>query len=208
MAYLNDKTSLVRPERRLGLQVRGLGLRPRLGAATPYLLILAVGAFLFRAADRIEFDHVDGRIGPDAWPKLIISLMMVASVLGGIKAARSQDTRSSEPVSSGPRDEGGQGAMAPDDAEIYPLRVWGTLAGTVAYLLLMPAVGFFLSSALFIAFIVYLGGYRKVGPVLAIALVGSLFFMVIFVRVIYVSLPIGIEPFAAVSLTLLKIINV
>jgi putative tricarboxylic transport membrane protein len=94
-----------------------------------------------------------------------------------------------------------------DEAEIYPWRIWGTIAGASAYLFFMPYLGFFLSTILFIAFVVYVAGYRKIAPVLAISLVGSLFFMTIFVRIVYVSLPMGVAPLDRVSIALMKIIN-
>lgn len=183
--------------------------RARLSATAPYLLIFVIGACLYVSADNIEFDRVEGRIGPDLWPKIILGLMMIASAWGTIKAlllppavrieqqpSTLEDVESSRPAHS-----------ETDEREIYPLRVWGTLAGSVAYLLVMPLLGFFSSSLVFIAFVIYLGGYRKPVRVLVVSLVASLFFMIIFVRVVYVSLPIGIEPFAKISLALIKLIN-
>lgn len=205
--------SRVQLDRRPRVSVSQRGLRARLIAAAPYALIFVTGAFLYWSASQIEFDQVDGRIGPDAWPKLIIILMMVACVWGGVRAGllpRGEKGGPANPPASRGTDASnleGQHDLDIDETEIYPRRVWGTLAGTVAYLFFMPYLGFFLSTALFIAFVVYLAGYRKVAPVLTLSLVGSLFFMTIFIRVVYVSLPLGIEPFDRISLALVKIIN-
>ena len=95
-----------------------------------------------------------------------------------------------------------------DEREIYPARVWAALAGTVVYLWILQYLGFFLGSFAFLAFIIYVGGYRKLSRVLPISLIGSLLFMTIFVRVIYVSLPLGIEPFSRISLALLALLNI
>ncbi|SRR5579871_1057463 len=210
---LKKEVSRVQLDRRPRVWSSNQGLRARLIAAAPYALIFAAGAFLYRSADQIQFDRVDGRIGPDIWPKLIILLMMVACVWGAIKATffASNGKAGTAGVASSPEADASkiekQDELEIDEVEIYPWRVWGTIAGAVAYLFFMSYVGFFVSSALFIAFVIYLGGYRKVAPVLTLSLAGSLLFMTLFIRVVYVSLPIGIEPFDRISLGLMKIIN-
>lgn len=187
-------------------QAAPISWRARLNAAAPYLLIFVTGVFLYISADNIEFDRVEGRIGPDLWPKIILGLMMLSSAWGIIKAVLLTPAGVEQP-SPPPEDIETDQHSEADEREIYPLRVWGTLAGTVAYLFFMPVFGFFLGSFFFIAFVIFLGGYRKPSRVLVVSLITSLFFTVIFVRVVYVSLPIGIEPFAKVSLALMKLIN-
>jgi putative tricarboxylic transport membrane protein len=88
------------------------------------------------------------------------------------------------------------------------VRVWAALAGTLVYLWILYYLGFFLSTFAFLAFILYVGGYRKPRWLLLLALAGALFFMTIFVRVVYVSLPLGVEPFSKVSLALLALLNI
>jgi putative tricarboxylic transport membrane protein len=186
-------------------------LRLRLIAAAPYALIFAIAAFLYHSAGQIEFDRVEGRIGPDFWPKLIIILTMAACVWGAVNSAVFAGGVKAEslgaPVSGVPDASEIEAQDEPDEAEIYPWRIWGTIAGAVAYLSFMPYLGFFLSTILFIAFVIYVAGYRKVAPVLTLSLVGSLFFMTVFVRIVYVSLPMGIAPFDRISIALMKIIN-
>jgi putative tricarboxylic transport membrane protein len=210
---LKKEVLRVQLDRRLRVWSSKETLRAWLIAAAPYALIFAAGAFLYRSADRIEFDRVEGRIGPDLWPKLIIILMMVACVWGAIKAAFAASGLGASTAVAACSSHSDTSKMEEqderdlDEVEIYPWRVWGTIAGTVAYLVSMPYLGFFLGSALFIAYVIYLGGYRKIVPVLVLSVAGSLFFMTIFIRVVYVSLPIGIEPFDRVSVALMKIIN-
>ena len=54
----------------------------RLQAALPYVVVLAAGLFLYFRADNFEFEQVSGRIGPGAWPKLILVLMLATAALG------------------------------------------------------------------------------------------------------------------------------
>ena len=44
----------------------------RLRKIVPYVIVLAVAAFLYALANRIEFVAPGGRIGPDFWPKAIL----------------------------------------------------------------------------------------------------------------------------------------
>ncbi len=180
----------------------------RLLASAPYLITLAVALLLFVKAGELEYDHVPGRIGPDAWPKLILVLMMVAATWGTAKALLFDSGGETSPMLHRIENAGEPDATGIDEREIYPARVWAALGGTVVYLWILQYLGFFLNSFAFLAFIIYVGGYRKLSRVLPISLIGSLLFMTIFVRVIYVSLPLGIEPFSRISLALLALLNI
>lgn len=177
-------------------------------ASAPYLITLAAALLLFVKATQLEFDHVPGRIGPDAWPKLILMLMMVAAAWGTAKALLFDSGGEASPMLQRVENAGETDATGMDEREIYPARVWAALGGTVVYLWILQYIGFFLGSFAFLVFIIYVGGYRKLSRVLPISLVGSLLFMTIFVRVIYVSLPLGIEPFSRISLALLALLNI
>ncbi|WP_454917741.1 tripartite tricarboxylate transporter TctB family protein [Xanthobacter sediminis] len=194
---------------------RRASLRARLVAASPYLVIFLAGIFLYACADRIDFDRTEGRMGPDVWPKMIVGLMMLTSFYGSIKALFFASAPVELPVdmaeAKGPGEleaatELDDGAGL-DESEVYPLRVWGTLAATIAYLLAMPWLGFFVATVPFVGLIVFLGGYRKTVPIILVAFFTTAFFMIMFMRIIYVSLPIGSEPFSTVSLALIKLIN-
>jgi len=177
--------------------------RSRLQAALPYLVVLAVGVFLYVQADRFEFEQLSGRIGPGAWPKLILILMMaaalwgvVSSALWGAKAAAEQDTDVDEV----------EDLVRPP--EIYPLRVWLAVVTTLGYLLLLPEFGFFLTTIVYSCALMYLGQFRRPLPVALLSVATSLFFMFMFMRVVYVALPAGIAPFDKVSYALMAAMGV
>jgi putative tricarboxylic transport membrane protein len=182
--------------------------RAKLLACTPYLLTLAIAVVLFAKAGQIEFDHVPGRIGPDVWPKLILALLMAASLWGTAKTLLFDIGGEASPMLHRIENAGDADAAGSDEREIYPARVWAALAGTLVYLWIMQYLGFFLSTFAFLVFIIYVGGYRRISRLLPISLIGSLLFMTIFVRVIYVSLPLGVEPFSRISLALLALLNI
>jgi putative tricarboxylic transport membrane protein len=182
--------------------------RAKLLACTPYLLTLAIAVVLFVKAGQLEFDHVPGRIGPDIWPKLILALLMAAAVWGTAKTLLFDIGGEASPMLHRIENAGEADAAGIDEREIHPARVWAALAGTLVYLWIMQYLGFFLSSFAFLAFIIYVGGYRRISRLLPISLIGSLLFMTIFVRVIYVSLPLGVQPFSRISLALLALLNI
>jgi putative tricarboxylic transport membrane protein len=185
-------------------------LRTRLLAAAPYIITVVAAVLFLIKVEQFEFDHVPGRIGPDAWPKLILLLAITAGAWGILKtflfdAASSNGAAKQADLTAS--DTGQPDTAYIDEPEIHPARVWATLAGTLAYLWILHYLGFFIGTFIFLAFVIYTGGYRKFTWLFFISLLGSLFFMTIFVRVVYVSLPIGIEPFSTVSLALLALLN-
>lgn len=177
--------------------------RRRLQAALPYLVVLAVGIFLYYQADRFEFEQLSGRIGPGAWPKLILTLMVMAALWGvassalwGAKSAAEQDTEVNE----------AEELVQPP--EIYPLRVWLAVAATLGYLVLLPELGFFLTTIIYSFVLMFLGQFRRPLPVALLSVGIGLFFMFMFMRVVYVSLPVGVTPFNEVSYALMAAMGV
>ena len=173
----------------------------RIRAALPYGVVIAVGAFLYRTADHIEFEQASGRIGPGAWPKIVLVLMLATALWGAVSAAR----------------KGGEGGSAADaDAdealvrppEIHPGLVWAAVGATIVYLLLLPELGFFLATILYSFALMNLGQYRRPLRAALLSLAIALAFMFMFMRVVYVALPAGVAPFDAVSYALMAAMGV
>jgi putative tricarboxylic transport membrane protein len=126
-------------------------------------------------AGQIPSRHVKGDPGPQALPIAVAALVLIGAV-----AALIGETR---PGSSG--------------AEPWQ-QALGVGAGTVAFLLLLPVVGFVISAALFlIATSLYLDSRRRIGPATRL-LTGVGFPLVlwwIFSRLLDVSLPRGLMGF-------------
>ncbi len=60
----------------------------RLTRTLPYLLIAAFSVFLYHNADSFEFVRTYGQIGPDAWPKIVLVVMLVTACIGALKTLR------------------------------------------------------------------------------------------------------------------------
>jgi len=174
----------------------------RCRATLPYLVVLAAGAFLYYAAANFEFKETAGRIGPDAWPKLILALMLAAALWGLVSSAM-QAGKVLAPEAEADETEA---LMRPP--EIYPALVWLAVGATVVYLVILPVLGFFLATIVYSFVLIYLGHYRRLLHVTALSVAIALAFMFMFMRVVYVALPPGIAPFDSLSYALMAAMGV
>ncbi len=110
---------------------------------------------------------------------------------------------------------GGPGASAAETGDASPappaIQAGKLAAGAglvLAYVVTVPWLGFFVATAVFLAAFPWFGGLRR--PLLtgALGVAGSLALVVVFMRVAYISLPLGEGPFRSLSLALLAAIGV
>ena len=191
------------PERSGNVELRsGTPITPfrRLQAALPYVVVLAVGAFLYHRADSFEFEESSGRIGPGAWPKLILVLLLLTALWGAVASTVRVGRGAEEPTET---DE----ALA-RPPEIYPYLVWVAVGVTIGYLLLLPVIGFFLATIAYVFILMYLGHYRRPLPAALLSLAVAFAFMFVFMRVVYVALPVGTAPFDRLSFALMAAMGV
>jgi putative tricarboxylic transport membrane protein len=188
-------------------------VKGRLRQVLPHGVMLVASGLLYWAATRIDAD-TGGRIGPAAWPKAIIVVLGVLCaweivkrlVAGSTPAARGLVNALSHNPAEVAAGIGPRAALGPD-AE-HPRKLAGGIALIAAYVVAAPWTGFFVATALFLAIFPWAGGLRR--PMLAalLGLSGSLVLIVVFMRIAYISLPLGEGPFRALSLALLRAIGV
>lgn len=172
----------------------------RLQAALPYVVVLAAGAFLYHTADGFEFEESSGRIGPGAWPKLVLVLLLLAALWGAVASAVRAGRGIEEPT------EADEALARPP--ELYPHLVWLAVGVTVGYLLLLLEIGFFLATIVYVVILMYLGHYRRPLPAALLGVAVAFAFMFVFMRVVYVSLPVGTAPFDRLSFALMAAMGV
>jgi putative tricarboxylic transport membrane protein len=95
-----------------------------------------------------------------------------------------------------------------EDEPKYPRLLWAGIAATILYVPLIEVLGFFLCTAIYLAVFTWLGRYRRLPIVIATSVIGSLVFMFVFMKIVYVSLPLGTEPFAQVSFLLMRLMGI
>jgi putative tricarboxylic transport membrane protein len=182
----------------------------RLASALPYIVVLAITGALFALANRIDFVAPGGRIGPDFWPKVILGLAMATCAYQIVKTLFF-DNAGEEVVGvlesiieEAPSDEAAQ----TQPARSYPLLIVSGIALTIAYVVVIEWLGFFLTTFAYLAAFMWVGRYRRPLVVLASSLAGSLAFMFMFMKVVYVSLPLGHEPFVQVTFLLMRLMGI
>lgn len=186
----------------------------RLKAQVPYVAVLLISGYLFYRSTQFGFDAPGGRIGPDVWPKAILGLAMLTCVYEIVKNLLLSGGRYEIPgVLESIVEEAPAEQTPVDDAQSPPRRAFPHLlifgaVMTVAYALLVDKLGFFLCTALFLAGFTWVGRYRRPGVIVATSLIGSFVFMFTFMKIVYVSLPLGIGSFEQVSILLMKLMGI
>src|SRR6476620_2428731 len=74
-----------------------------LGRAVPYAAVMIVAGYLYWLALQFEFPVVPGRLGPDAWPKMVLGLLLLTCLVGLVKSFRQADTSKSESAAAAER---------------------------------------------------------------------------------------------------------
>ena len=184
----------------------------RMNRILPYVIVLAIVSYLYFLAGRIDFVAPGGRIGPNFWPKVILGMATVTCVYEIVKNlffARREGGGDLEGVlGSVLKDAPMEAGTADPEEKTYPQLLWAGIAMTVLYVVVIQTLGFFLCTFLYLAAFMWVGRYRRLGVILVTSLIGSLVFMFMFMKVVYISLPLGTEPFAQVSFLLMRLLGI
>lgn len=173
-------------------------MHARLKAAAPYAALLAGAVYLFRDASHFAYSPRPGELGPDFWPKAVLLLLMLACAWQLVASALSRPAAAPPIVPA---------TEVPEPAR-YPRLLAAGAAATLGYVLILPGSGFFVATALYLALFMLIGRYRRYGVIAAASLAGSLVFMFVFMRIVYVSLPLGVGPFQKLSLWILAVLGI
>ncbi|HVP09374.1 MAG TPA: tripartite tricarboxylate transporter TctB family protein [Burkholderiales bacterium] len=179
----------------------------RLARALPYALVGLASAYLYYVAAHIEYEHRAGTLGPDFWPKLVLALAIAVCLFEIARVALSGGRGAvGEIAQLAERAAPGEEAPAPPP-ESLP-RLAAGIALTALYVWLLGPLGFFCATVPYLAAFVVLGGYRRRGVVAAVSGLGTLLMMFFFMKVVYVSLPLGEGAFREVTLFLMRTMGI
>jgi len=184
----------------------------RLRRAMPYIVVLVIAGVLYAYASRIEFEAPGGRIGPDFWPKLILGLALVTCTFEIVRTLFFADAGEQVAgvlesiLEEAPAEAAAEETPAPE--KLYPRLLLAGVALTVGYVVAIEWLGFFLCTFIYMAAFAWIGRYRRPVVILVSSLLGSLAFMFVFMKVVYVSLPLGREPFVQVTFLLMRLMGI
>lgn len=183
----------------------------KLRQVLPHSVMLAASVLLYWAAMRIE-PGTGGRIGPGVWPKAIIVIMglLCAYEIAKRLVVSSRFTAKGliDGLNQSPAESLAAADAAPPVEPQHPRKLYWGIGLVAAYVLLVPWAGFFLSTAIFLAIFPLAGGLWRPAMSAVLGVAGSLVLVVIFMRVAYISLPLGEGPFRALSLALMRLLGV
>lgn len=176
----------------------------RLTRALPYAVVGAGAAYLFYLAAHFQYHARPGTLGPDFWPMAILALTLavcawqIARIFWLGAAAREAE---------GVLEEITVGETAAPEPR-HPRLLLAGMGATFAYVALVQKLGFFIATVAYLIAFIAIGGYRRWGVITAVSVIGSLALMFIFMKLVYVSLPLGVAPFNEVTFVLMRIMGV
>jgi len=185
---------------------------PRLARILPYAIVGAVACYLFYIAMNFEFHRRAGTLGPDFWPKAILALLIATCVyeIGKRLLSKTPDVEVGgvleEIVGESAETHADMGGTAA--VESHPWLLLAGMALTAFYVFIIQSLGFFLATAPYLALFMVLGGYRRLVVMAVTSVLGTLLMLFFFMKVVYVSLPIGEAPFSAVTLFLMQVMGI
>ena len=173
----------------------------KLRAALPYALVMLAGAFLYSQTGLFAALGREGHLGPAFWPRVVLALLMIvcAAEIGRVILFHRPGEKEAALTHSIAEDE---------DGERFPLLLAGGVAITLIYVPAMEAIGFFLATILYLAAFMWIGRFRRPLAVALTSVLGTLAFVYVFMKIVYVSLPLGAGPFRQFSAWVLAIIGV
>jgi hypothetical protein len=174
----------------------------KLTKIVPYVIILVISLYLYYLAGQFRFSAKPGNLGPDFWPKLLLVLTMVACLYEITKTAFFLKIASPKEAPEEPP------SKAASKKKTYPKLLVIGIAITVAYAYLVTVLGFILCTFLYFVLFMIVGRYRKIWTILANSVAGTLILVVIFMKIVYVSLPLGQEPFSRVTFFVLNVLGI
>jgi putative tricarboxylic transport membrane protein len=178
----------------------------RLKGVLPYAALFICAAYLFYDAATFAAAARPGQLGPDFWPRAVLVLLMIVcgcEILRKLLFDRGVDAVVADAPHATPHDEE---ASAPEPR--FPLRLGVGIALSIAYVLTLDVLGFFVATALYLALFMVTGRYYRSRVVLLSSVLGSLAFVFVFMKVVYVSLPLGVGPFKVLSVWLLALLGI
>ncbi|MDP1537529.1 MAG: tripartite tricarboxylate transporter TctB family protein [Burkholderiales bacterium] len=183
----------------------------RLRRLAPYALVSSAGLFLFYIATQFDFHHRAGTLGPDFWPKLILALLVIvcAGEIARILFANNPDADIGNVLEeiTLSADTGSEPEL-PEPAASNPWRLLAGMAATLGYVALVATTGFFLTTAAYLAAFLVIGGYRQRKRIILLSVGGALLLMFVFMKLVYVSLPLGSGPFAELTFLLMRLMGI
>jgi putative tricarboxylic transport membrane protein len=173
-------------------------------------ILVVVAIYFFNLATKFEYSQRGEQLGPGFWPKLLLGIIIILT-LADIVLALCKGGKPATEVSSSAENnevlEAGEGLQDEEQKRYPKLLIIGGLM-TVAYVYLVGTVGFALCTFFYLVGFMYAGRFRHHVMIWVSSLAGTAFFLFLFIKVVYVSLPTGIPPFEGLTLMIYSLLGI
>lgn len=149
---------------------------------------LAVAAIYYALASTIPPSQLADPVGPQGLPTtyaIILAALSMVLIARSLRATNREPTNHEPPNPEPPNRESSTRRM---------LRVTGMLLIGVAYILVLPYLGYLLSVALLISATTYFQGGPVNGRTVVVALSGAALFWMLFIWLLRIQYPAGLWP--------------
>jgi putative tricarboxylic transport membrane protein len=153
----------------------GFKVKPLMGP----LLIFIAAVYFYVLAGSIDENPMPGQVGPAFWPRMILILLMASCALKALESYLA--------FGKGIADMGVE--SAPPDVSVSKL-----IAMIILVLAVVPGMeilGFALANFIFLILFIRIAGMRKLPSLIVTSLLGTIFLLYLFGKVVYLPLPKG-----------------
>jgi hypothetical protein len=178
----------------------------------PYLLVIAVAAYCYWLTYSFDYAARAGQIGPGFWPRAVLGVAVAASLYEILKRLLFTRSKSEGEAESGgplPVDIAAEEEVkaAPTMRSFNGLLIAG-MALSVAYVAFIKILGFVLCTLIYLAAFMILGRYRRLGVIALNSAIGTVVVVLVFMKLVYVSLPLGSGVFETITLKILSLFGI
>jgi putative tricarboxylic transport membrane protein len=163
------------PAEKMKNHYSGFKVKPLMGP----LLIFIAAVYFYVLAGSMDENPMPGQVGPAFWPRALLILLMASCVLKALESYLA--------FGKGIADIGVE--SAPPDVSVSKL-----IAMIILILAVVPGMeilGFALANFLFLILFIRIAGMRKLPSLIVTSLLGTIFLLYLFGKIVYLPLPKG-----------------
>ncbi|HSR09983.1 MAG TPA: tripartite tricarboxylate transporter TctB family protein [Thermodesulfobacteriota bacterium] len=157
------------------------------------VLIAVVAVIFYVLAGRIDEPPGPEHLGAAFWPKMMLIFLLVSCGIKGAEILRAR-------------------GKAGEEEEILPPvnapKLAVMIAMVVAAVFFMEILGFPLTNFLFLLLFMRIAGLKKKSSLIMVSVLGTVFLIYLFVKVVYLPLPKGQWFFDDFTITLYRILHI
>jgi len=169
---------------------------PLLKSLVGPLLIFLVAVYFFILTGQIDAPPSPEQLGAAFWPRMMLIFLMGAC---GIKAGEILLARRRGRV-----EESATGVRS----EVNVPKLAAMIAMVIAGVFFMDVIGFPLSNFIFLLLFMRIAGLRKKVPLLLTSILGTVFLLYLFVKIVYLPLPKGQWFFDDLTIFLYRLLHI